>query len=85
MKQQTFISIERDASGSQRDFERWNCKRAATIQKRYARIYKDSCMFQMLMRKQQIEKIDVYRTPDGYTKEADPCYSFNLSDITDGA
>ena len=78
---QTYISREIDVNGKQQDFQRWTCKKPETIKNRYARVYRDSSMFQMLMRVNKIERIDIYRTPDGYNVEKEPCYSFNLSSV----
>ena len=77
----TYISREIDVNGKQMDFERWACKKPETIKNRYARVYRESALFQTLMRINKIERIDIYRTPDGYHAEQEPCYSFDLSSI----
>lgn len=78
MKQQKLISIERNASGEQVNFERWSCARPGTVKAAYEKMKEQSSLFNALRKADGVVSIDIYRTPDGYAREAAPALSFSL-------
>jgi hypothetical protein len=78
MKTQKYISYQIDGDGKAVNFDRWSCARVETIIKAYREAYETSSLFKMLYHKQNTARIDIYRTPDGYNKENEPCFSFSL-------
>lgn len=69
MKKQTFIAIIRDDAGKAITFERFTCKKADTVKRNMQQLFKSE-LYRICIG--DAATIDIYATPDGYTKEATP-------------
>ena len=75
MKKQTYIAMIRDDAGQAISFERFTCKRAATVKKHMQQLFK-SDLYRACTR--GVAKVDIYATPDGYRRETTPAISFEV-------
>lgn len=82
-KQQTYIASLVDETGRMRDFYRFYCKKASTVEKNIRRamsakntglngIYRWSWM------QEGVVACEIHATPDGYRKEKDPVIRFAM-------
>ena len=75
MKKQTYIAMIRDDAGQAISFERFTCKRAATVKQNMLQLFK-SDMYRACTR--GAAKVDIYATPDGYRRETTPEITFEV-------
>lgn len=75
MKQQTFIAILENKDHKQVTFERFACKKAETVKAQMERLFKSSLYMACI---KGAVSVAIYATPDGYTREVNPCLCFNI-------
>ena len=78
MKKQEFISYLVDKEGKKIDFERWACKKVSTVINNLKKLYTYSIYKKDIERS---EKIVIYKTPDGYTKEEKPTIEISIKEL----
>lgn len=76
MKQQTFIVFFETADGGQVTFERFSCRRIATVKSRIRGLWKSS-LYRACTKGAEVVKI--YATPDGYNRESRPVETMKLA------
>jgi hypothetical protein len=81
MKQQTYISYIKDASGRMVDFNRWAYKRPETIVKKYAEALAKDPKFWRTIWKDGVT-LAIYATPDGYNKKPQPVITIPIDTLT---
>lgn len=75
MKQQTFIVYLEDRNFKMITFERFFCKRLETVVNQMKELLKNS-LYRACTK--EAVSVAIYRTPDGCTKEENPCCCFNV-------
>ena len=75
MRQQTFIAILKDKDFNMVTLERFACKRAATVRNQMESLLQNG-LYRVCTKEAVI--VEIYATPDGYTKEPNPCICFNI-------
>ena len=75
MKQQTFIVYLEDRNFKMITFERFFCKRLETVVNQMKELLKNS-LYRACVK--DAASVAIYRTPDGCTKEENPCCCFNV-------
>lgn len=69
MKKQTYIAIIRDDAGKAITFERFTCKKTDTVKKHMQQLFTNE-LYRICIG--DAATIDIYATPDGYTRDATP-------------
>ena len=72
---QTFIAIIKNRAGREITFERFSCKRAETVRTNMMQLFK-SDLYRACTR--GAETVEIYRTPDGYSREEKPVFTMNI-------
>lgn len=75
MKQQTFIVYLEDQNFKMVTFERFSYKRLETVINQMQELLKNS-LYRACTK--EAVSVAIYRTPDGYTKDSNPCCCFNI-------
>lgn len=75
MKKQTYIAMIRDNAGQAITFERFTCKRAATVKQNMQQLFK-SDLYRACTK--GAATVDVYATPGGYHREPAPVLTFEV-------
>jgi len=76
MKQQTFIAYLEDQNFKMITFERFSCKRLETVINQMKELLKSS-LYRACTK--EAVSVAIYKTPDGYSKEDNPCCCFNIN------
>lgn len=61
--------------GKQVTFERFGCKRAETVKRQMLKLLQNSLYRACI---DGADTVEIYATPDGYTKEEKPCLAFSV-------
>lgn len=72
--QMTFLAILKK-DNNEVSFERFGCKRATTVKRQMIKLSQNN-FYRACM--EGANTIEVYATPDGYTKEKNPCLVFSV-------
>ena len=78
IKKQTFIAFFVDASGRELDFERFCCKKVATVQGYIKQLW-DMPLYRACTK--GAEAVKIYATPDGVNRETLPVFTMELETI----
>ena len=78
MKAQTFITRWEDENHKLVDFERWSCKRLSTVVKKTLLLAEHPIYREC---NEHAIRIAIYRTPDGFTREDQPCWSIGTNEL----
>ena len=75
MKNQTYIAILENKNFKMVTFERFSCVRVETVKKQMEILLNNS-LYRACTK--DAVSVAIYRTPDGYKKEENPCCCFNI-------
>lgn len=83
MKKQTFLATLVDKTGETKDFYRFSCQRAETVEKKIREAASTgstglSSLYRTLWMQAGVVACEIWATPDGYHKEKEPVIRFPM-------
>lgn len=75
MAQQKFIAYINDKHGKMITFERFSCTKVETVKAQMNKLFAND-LYRVCTK--GASTIDIYATPDGYTKEPNPIFTMQL-------
>ena len=83
MRKQTFIATLVDKGGEMKDFYRFSCRRAETVEKKVREAASLgntglSSLYRTFWMRDGVVACEIWATPDGYHKEKDPAIRFAM-------